>query len=257
LTGKRIRPKREHGSFSALGQAALSALLATEAAQRREVKMFRREAGLGDELVPDARLRQWIDAQHAREAEQLSDAPWASENGDAVSFDYPGPEGRDSSRPDIRAGGMLEQLYRVSSMLARIYGWQRAQAVAFVVCGSIPLVRAASVSFRENLTYPRLSRIVLDVDPSLGPRQVLNIYRDARRRFISTRPRSIAARSAELIQFYCDHWGEGLSWREQMNIWNRQQRHRPTYRFKVETNFAKQVKNSIRSLLMADYRLWS
>jgi hypothetical protein len=252
LTAKRIRRTREHGSFSPLGQAALSSLLALEAAQRRDVRSFR-AAALQNRLIPLSGVGKWIDRQ--REAEK-SLTEWASDHGAAAVLEYPGKGVLIVKRPDIHKGGLLEQLYRISVLLAHSYGWQRAQAVAFILTGGLPEIRPIEIRLHQNFTYPRLSRIVIEADPSLGPRQILRVYREARRKLIHSRSRSIAARSAELIVFYTEHWDQGLSWREQMILWNKKYRQRPAYRFKAETNFAKQVKNSIRSLLMTDYRLW-
>jgi hypothetical protein len=97
----------------------------------------------------------------------------------ALLLDYPGMGF--VARVAIRPGGVLQRLRSPSVALERHYGWQSAQAVAFVVTDSIPIVSILRTTLHHD--SPRGPRVILDIDPDL----VLREYRRARAELL--RPR--------------------------------------------------------------------
>jgi len=108
--------------------------------------------------------------------------------------------------------GVLERLRQISVFLAKRYGWQEAQATLFVLTGRIPLV--SPVRCKVNL-----SRITLDVDPSITPRHLADHYRRIRRKVLAKRTRSLSPKHINLAAFLAGR-DPGKKWEERLNAWN-------------------------------------
>src|SRR5262249_14399246 len=76
-------------------------------------------------------------------------------------------------------GGVLEDLRHLSVMLARRYAWSEGQATTFVLTGRSPYLNDVRASF-ERGALPSTSRISLQLDPTLSPREVAERYRTVR-----------------------------------------------------------------------------
>ncbi|HEY7338046.1 MAG TPA: hypothetical protein VH639_24380 [Bryobacteraceae bacterium] len=150
-------------------------------------------------------------------------------------------------------GGVLEKLALLSGLLARHYAWEPHDATNFLLSGKTPPMARVRVSHAERLGFPRLSRIKLEIDPSVPPREVMDTYRRERTRVIPRRSRAIGWRAAELVLFHIQQRPKQLVWREEMNAWNRKW---PRFKFSRESNYEKRVKESVASLLLTDYRAW-
>ena len=81
---------------------------------------------------------------------------------------------------DLKSG--LGQLQGLAKSLGTLYGWSEPDSAAYVVFGRTPPCPSHAIRWRENHDLPGLSRIVLEIDPTLTPDEVREIYRSERRK---------------------------------------------------------------------------
>jgi hypothetical protein len=249
MTSKRIRT-RSRDIDSALIREALSELLGAEASRSAQVAAFRKEI-LQGELLKPGEVPDWIAAQHERDktpaALKRSLPPGTAEE---IQFEYPG-SAHVGVWP-VFPGGVLDYLREIGNQLVRTYGWERALATTFVLTGVVPSVPAIKVCMTPHFKYTRLNRITLEVDPSVGPREVMQRYREARANFIETRMRRLGAKSVLIVLFHLEQKAKNpaITWREEMNLWNKKHRRRPDFRIAQESNYGKRHAEAVRNLLM-------
>jgi hypothetical protein len=235
---------------SDLSRRALAALLGTEARRSRQVVSFRTDV-LHDQLLRPSAIPAWVEEQHQRDK-----TPASLERARQLDTAHEIRFGRRGIQP-VFPLGVLDRLRTVSDHLAATYGWERGAATDFVLAGSLPQVPSLTVRYGEHFRYPRLSRITLEVDPSVGPREVMRQYRAARALFIPGRTRRIGVKSSELVLFHLEQQAKhrGLTWRKEMEQWNRKHSRRPSFRFRQESNYAAYFRRAANNLLMAEYGL--
>lgn len=242
---------------------ALCEVLAIQAARRPDVQAFRAEI-LGGQLIPREEIPAWLERQAANDGEptmlltvtaavtkdalppigarfqeQLAAAQRAVTAGQPVRYReeapaivYPTKDGAMQVTP-VAFGGALWRLKNLAQSLAKEYGWQEAQAVAFVLSGSVPLTSRGRVQLKFTKSGPR---IVLEVDPRLSRTEVARIYGRWRSRVFRGADKPIERKAGRLAVFAEQYRDSGLSWRELMALWNRQQ---PAWQYRETVVFAR------------------
>lgn len=209
-----------------------SFLLAHEAGEQAEVKSFREDI-LGTRLLPLEHLPTWIEEQGERER---TGEP-------AQALEYLGGSGWPLRRRAAQ-GGVLERLGLLSAKLAEIYGWEQAQASTFVLTGLPPLISYVRTTMVGGVPLSSTTRIVLEVNPGVTPRQLAGHYKRARARVISKSPDKVTDKRAQLAVFVAGHT-DG-DWPDVMRLWNEKF---PKWRYKDAETFQREAVSSRRALL--------
>ena len=126
----------------------------------------------------------------------------------------------------VRFGGVLDELRRISELLAGRYGWQPAQATAFVLCDVPPVVDPVQVTTVEASLWHPASRIRLAIDPLLPVAKVASTYRKARASFYSHGPQqrqnySEVSEKVMALALFAYRHSIGFAWNETQQIWYR------------------------------------
>ncbi len=227
---------------------ALAEILATEAAERPDVRSFRGEL-LKDRLIaPDLEsLDGWI----RRFQNEDGEPTMTQVTGGGASREYPlhylsvpAADHEDDlflswggSRPIlVRVDGVLGRLRFLALTLAARYGWSQPEAVSFVLAGRTPsfprgrvetfwrLDQRANSSYEPEWHFPSEYVVRLELSVSLSPRETADLYRHAREsmRRGRRRERPISLHSAELAVFAYKN-RVGHTWRDAMNLWNNEE----------------------------------
>lgn len=122
-------------------------------------------------------------------------------------------------RFQIRADGILDRLQQLSNAVAGMYGWTEAQATIFTLTGLPPFISTV-VADRDIHPIPGLTRIILEVDPTLSPKEVQEKYRQVRQHLLGERHREMTDKHMRLAEFAGTEM-EGAATTERMNEWNR------------------------------------
>ena len=133
---------------------------------------------------------------------------------------YASPDDQWVRRIPVRHGGTLDGLRVVSNSLARRYSWQEAQATNFVLTGISPSLSSSLGGIRMVLNQPISSRITMEIDPTLTPREVAQRYKNLRAPLVGARFRSMSEKHLRLAKFYGGHKPEGTTWTTLMTRWN-------------------------------------
>jgi len=133
---------------------------------------------------------------------------------------YASPDDQWVRRIPVRHGGTLDGLRVVSKSLARRYSWQEAQATNFVLTGISPSLSSSRGGIRMVLNQPISSRITMEIDPTLTPREVAQRYKNLRAPLVGARFRSMSEKHLRLAEFYGGHKPEGTTWTTLMTRWN-------------------------------------
>jgi hypothetical protein len=149
------------------------------------------------------------------------------------------------------AGSRLEHLRLLSEVLAGHYRWAPAQAALFILTALIPYLSPITVVY-ELSGIAAASRITLEVDPTLTPRQVAVAYRHARQSILMARPRALSQKHLRLAAFIARS-PVTLPWRDRMSAWNRKHE---DWRYTQESNFRRdcaQVRKRLLTAYMAPF----
>jgi hypothetical protein len=249
---------------------AISRLLAKQAENDGEVIGFRRRRLRGRLLAPGD-VPGWIGAQRKKDGPAtgwliVAFPPRHKRHLRGDGFCHVSPPYRVSKRSPLRslgttlkllkyiaprsewvqkvptaAGGVLEELRSITERLAAGYGWTEAQVTGFVLTGEVPLLPLARVTEQTA----EVSRIILDVDASLTPKQVASFYLQARRGLTKRRARQLKEKNLRLTTWNADRADEE-GWPDKMKAWNRQF---PGWGYSRLENFIRDVRESERRLL--------
>lgn len=261
---------------------AVSTLLANEAAEYDPVVNFRREV-LGDKLLKADEVEDWI---HSQYSSQPGITYWASEvplpvgtnilkhSGNGYLFTDPpllvnekSPtigkiEVRDLSYRShvdsstkgvsIYSGGPLGRLWRLCEKLQQIFGWNQTQCTSFVLTGEPPLIPPAWLKPDFRTPYEVTSRITLEIDPAVSPKEVAQFYRNARSEVVSNRYRSQSQKHLQLAVFSVSR-SESEPWADQLAAWNEKY---PDWAYTSDRvkNFSRDCQQARRRLLHPDFR---
>jgi hypothetical protein len=257
----------EIGQAGSARQWALSVLLAEDAAQDEEVESFRADV-LGGDLLAVDQVQEWIATRREQdghptrfvEVARPSDAvenlalrahtllfpgqylPVTNDRFSFLAFPDRTGEGAWVARVPVAAGGVLDRLRALSEALTGDYGWQPAQATAFVLSGAIPIVPFLTVTVR--LTAPAFkSRVVLTIDPEVPPSAVEAAYRSARRQLVGPRVKIRTTHVYQAVAFAAAR--ERLTWPQRAKAWSTEH---PEHPYGADA-FRRVVERATRGLL--------
>lgn len=227
---------------------ALSALVAQEVAKDEEVQAFRSEV-LDNKLLILTQVETWLNEQAEKdglpswwltirvpesfveEEIEYQNSSWVSPlevkipnfrviNGFEFRFlFYEVPDEPSVKKIPTCAGGVLDKLRKLCERLSKQYGWIEVQATTFVLTGEAPPITDITHSLKER-ELPSLTRIVLEIDPTLSPREVGEYYRKLRQEVLGARHRDMTDKHLQLAIFASTRLNDG-TWAERMTEWNK------------------------------------
>jgi hypothetical protein len=137
-------------------------------------------------------------------------------------LDYPRTGREWVQRIPVGPDGPLGELYKISESLAEAYGWQRAQATAFVLTDLAPEITPCTVSFAGR-DFGGLARIQLVVDPYYTPAEVAQMYKPIRSRVWKGKAKGLSEKHTRLGIHVLHHpdfdHGCMQKWNEQYPNW--------------------------------------
>ncbi len=128
-------------------------------------------------------------------------------------LDYSQPDNQWVQRSPAGRDGVLRELQLASQELARVFGWQAAQATVFVLTDNVPLVPSFMItvsrgSVVKDFDVPRrlrcLARITLTIDPAIAPSEVAEHYGKTRAEILARTPRALSEKQMHLAAFCCN-----------------------------------------------------
>ncbi len=126
--------------------------------------------------------------------------------------------------------GTLERLRVVVEDLRQEYPWSAPAAALFVLTGMVPAVEPIKLRMQASKRIPGCRRIVLEIDPTVTPRQLGDYYRRTRRQLWDRRIRNQTEKHLRLAEF----WAKGVSEADvkpRMKEWNRKYVKKPNWRY--------------------------
>ncbi len=255
---------------------ALSRWLARQAAERPDVRAFR-DQDLDGKLLEPTQVSEWIESHvetdgtptpsltvtvpEGHEVEFYDDgyvgtSPPLTISREMPAFGVRGPEILVCALPGIYGGitkpvargGTLDILRGTAASLSDRFEWNESLATLFVLTGLVPPIPRARIRYRFHPGLPTGERVLLDVDSSLSPKQVMDLYRRARTKLPfrqGQRYRSMETKAVALAEFF-DTMQEG-SWKERMKTWNTEHSD-PKWQYTEVRNFARDCKHAARRL---------
>ncbi|MBA2275022.1 MAG: sulfotransferase [Actinobacteria bacterium] len=209
-----------------------SFLLAHEAAKDPEVTSFRGDI-LGDRLLSLDHSPAWIAEQAQKDGAGRPDQTLEYLGGSASPLRQPTNE-----------GGVLERLGLLSSKLAEMYGWDRSQASTFVLTGLSPIASNIRTTTVGGVPLSSTSRIVLEVNPAVTPRQLSKHYKRARARVTQGKSDDTTNKQRKLAVFVAERT-DG-DWSELMKSWNEEF---PKWCYQDAKSFQREAVSSRRLML--------
>lgn len=238
----------------------LSDILSQRATQEPDIVAFRASA-LGGSLLPWENVDAWIKEQAKKdgpftwylsvavpEGYQLRQdksgiilteppltvsqeaAGWGL---DTRRLEYAVPGNPSVRHVPTRLWGVLDILRTLSERLAEKYSWQRSQATIFVLTGIPVALSRGRVTKSLRFPYGVTSRLTIEIDPRVSPKEVLALYREHRKELLGGRYQPMDRKHLELARFY-EGRGKG-PWRADMAEWNGAQA--PEWRYSDWRNF--------------------
>ena len=264
---------------------ALAKAAADDASRRSDVTAFRAKV-LGGKLLTHSKVAAWVEGQAdadgtpqplltvtVPEGHTVSDVEVApavtdfspamsiwpeppitiSKRNPAVGFtllllEYSSAGKGGVMRKRIRPFGVLDGLRVLGETLATEYGWEPYQATAFVLTGIPPYIPKAKLTFSTKVTsmLGLQTRILIEVDSSMPPMEVLKMYRAARAEVPlggnRKRYRSMTDKHVRLAEFF---EANGRQWKERMKTWNLEY---PEWSYSEVRNFSRDCKRASERL---------
>ncbi|MBN1629918.1 MAG: hypothetical protein JW990_09150 [Thermoleophilia bacterium] len=257
-------PRFLESPFARKRQEALAQVIALEAARDQRVRSFRREV-LHDKLLSLAGIETWVatqaESEHGPTAYVMIPAPAGTRPGDTLTvparslrshrdlLTYPVAEADHVTTRAVCIGGTLDRLRRLSDSLAGEFGWQKAEAVAFILTGAVPYWQTLTTTVKICSGPPVLCRIALEVDPATSYAEVAESYRRLQQRFIGSRQyRSQSEKHLNLAVFLHAHQPQP-KWAHLMSNWNREHPDRPVWQYSNWRTFARDAAKAHERLL--------
>jgi hypothetical protein len=169
-----------------------------------------------------------------------------------IMLEFATPNSKWVQRIPVGRDGALRVLANLAGSLASTYTWQPAQATVFALTGDVPLLSPNKVDVRQGSfvsfgsqgmrSLECLSRFVITVDSRSSPREVAELYAEARAKHLQ-RARTPGEKHMMLAGFASQY--EEIN-QDVMSTWNRAQPQWTYYRFK---NFARDVRAASTRLL--------
>lgn len=155
-----------------------------------------------------------------------------------LSFPVPGSKYSDDVR--VTRGGCTSRIKELAGHLAKTFGWQKIEAVTFLLADRVPLPPLGRIRNVSGLKGLRPPHIELDVDARLSPARLKEEYRKVRRYALSLDPderyKTVAKKASELAVFLAEtphlHWPERVrEWNQRYPKWEYSKRKRNRKRF--------------------------
>jgi hypothetical protein len=143
---------------------------------------------------------------------------------------------------------VLERLRQLCERLAKQYGWAEAQATTFVLTGEAPLISTITHNLKER-ELPSLTRIVLEIDPTLAPKEVGEYYRRIRQEVVGARHREMTDKHLQLALFAAMR-PDGETWAKRMAEWN--ETYPAEWEYEDSAQFAHDCIQARKRLLMTE-----
>jgi len=145
--------------------------------------------------------------------------------------------GHKSQRVATAAGAVLDRLRLASEYVASQTGCSADYATAFILSGErLPFFSCAqTVVVCSTDICSALNRIELQIDPTLSPRQVAEVYRQLRAQVFGRRYRAMSEKHVRLALFTLSR-PDGEALKSAMTVWNKRY---PKWRYRQESNFGR------------------
>lgn len=247
---------------------ARSTLLAREAGRSPAVQRFRADHLGGGTIAPDA-VESWIRARETESAgrprqyveavlpsdtviERTSQGPYVTLPRTRVTAEiartvtYAVPDSEWVRRVVAPPGSVLDRLRALAESLERGYHWPAGAGATFVLTGAPPLVNSLRVR-RIATSAPAGSRIELDVEVMVSPRQLAREYAKIQRqvRGSGRRSRPMSEKHLRLAVFVATR-PDDEPWPARRAAWNREYR---KWRYRDERLFRRDAAQARARLL--------
>lgn len=144
--------------------------------------------------------------------------------------------------------GVLERLRQLSQDLATTYGWDAADAARFVLTGLPPRITLITEQMLIDEEIPARSRIILTIDPTVVPADVVDYYQEVRKQVLGRRYRKLSNKHLELVRFAASRRGEtGEQCKTAWNEWCAKKH--PTWKYRHTSNFLRDWRRAQQHLL--------
>jgi hypothetical protein len=144
-------------------------------------------------------------------------------------------------------GEALDHLYWLQDRLRRLFLWPEYKATTFTLAGLTPLVAPLTLTYHGGPLIPYrltcLSRVTLEVDPHMTPRELARHYATIRAQLFPCRARSLSEQRMQLAVFAA---GVPELTHDAMKEWNRQH---PKARYTMFKNFTRDARDAQERLL--------
>lgn len=137
---------------------------------------------------------------------------------DVRQLEFTVPDKPWKRRIPTKLWGVLDVLRTLSERLAKKYGWEPSQATVFVLTGIPVALSRGKVTLSRHFPYEMTSRLTMELDPRISPKEVLSLYRRYRKELLGGRYQPMDRKHLELARFY-EGRGKG-PWRADMAEWN-------------------------------------
>ncbi len=236
-------------------EMAVSDVLACHAEQETQhrfgVRQFRNDL-LGGRLLKINEVAKWVEEHKTRDGPPVASTRVGyddSKSRGVSTLGYVSPGSDWMQRVAVRTGGTLDRLRVIAKRLEDFYGWDEAQATAFVLTGSPPLMHAIRATVTTASPLLVRSRIKLSIDPSTTPREVAEHYRHVRKEAFG-RVRRLGEKHARLAAFVAG-LADDLTTTAQMHQWNQHCAawKRRKWQFKYPSRFKTEAQHSLDRLV--------
>lgn len=255
------KPRIRNGSVSpSLRAEALAHLVAVEAAKDGSVVEFRERVLRGRLLAADQldrwfaslarrqEVKPWIKVYVSPEEVEMGVVQVGASNLVSSGYDilhYAVPGAAEVRRILVSSKGILGWLRWLSETLSVQCRWSKGHATTFVLTGATPPVAESTYQVRQGWPISTLTRVHMEIDPAMSPREVANLYREIRFRHFGRRHRSMSAKHLELAKFWSAA-AEETTWKALREQWN--QSH-PKWAYKRDQQFSRDCAQARRRLL--------
>lgn len=229
----------------------LEAFMAREAAQNAFVRSFRREHLYG-RLIEWYEVAAWIETQSRLDGSPTQYVTYAIPEGhqfdtgvdvkplvgikpvprrkEVLSYQIPDVEITDDEGVirsvsqgvrvlPIACDGVLGNLLRISELLADSYEWTPSQSTVFILTGIAPAYSRGRVFINHRDTNWK-TRITIEVEPTVSPKEVAKLYREARSDLGLLRGKPMSSKHLRLAEYYGAKETNSLTREKLMKEWN-------------------------------------
>lgn len=177
-----------------------------------------REEHLSGRTIATAELDSWLDTRWKAEMQAVLKTGSFDPTNQTVLLSYLGPSTSGALGPGelgpgelvVPTGGTLDQLAALADKLSDVYGWDTAPATTFILTGEPPAFLPVKISGFDRRGEPISvgSRITLEIDPMVTPRQLGKAWNWMRSALIGPNTRSLSEHHIELAKFTARRDGE-------------------------------------------------